>query len=101
MSKHILQMMSLRMIRCGGINRQWPLACAMLVACQAAGAVDFTVQSPGYYYSINGSAANPTLTLVRGKTYTFQISASSIHPFYIESPGVQNNNISSGTITYT
>lgn len=89
------------MVRCGRFNRLWLLTCALLVGCQATRAVDFTVQSPGYYYSINGSGANPTLTLVRGKTYTFQISASSIHPFYIDSPGVQNNNISSGTITYT
>ena len=45
---------------------------------------------------------NPTLTLVRGKTYTFAINTDSFHPFRIlNSTGVANNNISSGTITYT
>jgi len=63
-------------------------------------AADFTVTSPGYYFLIN-SQSNPTLTLVRGKTYTFAVSTSSIHPFEIESPGATNNNISHGTITYT
>jgi hypothetical protein len=66
-----------------------------------AAAADFTVTSPGYYYSINAKGPNPTLTLVRGKTYTFLVNASSIHPFYIDSPGVQNNDTYRGTITYT
>jgi hypothetical protein len=39
--------------------------------------------------------------LVRGQTYTFAVNSSSIHPFEILSPGVLNNNISQGTITYT
>ena len=62
---------------------------------------DFNVTSPGFFYVINGNQPNPTLTLVRGQTYTFAVNASSIHPFEILSPGVQNNNISLGTITYT
>src|SRR5215468_10461687 len=42
-------------------------------------AADFSVASPGYYYVFNGiSGQNPTLTLVRGKTYTFTINTSSI-----------------------
>src|SRR6266487_1282449 len=64
-------------------------------------AADFTVTSPGFFYSINGNQPNPTLTLVRGRTYTFAVNSSSIHPFEILSPGVLNNNISQGTITYT
>ena len=71
------------------------------MVCQAASGVDFTVSSPGYYYTFNGTGYNPTITLVRGKTYTFQVNASTIHPFYIDSPGVQNNDISRGIITYT
>ena len=67
---------------------------------QSVLAADFTVTSPGFFFSINGQS-NPTLTLVRGRTYTFAISTSSIHPFEIESAGVTNNNISNGTITYT
>jgi hypothetical protein len=68
---------------------------------QAVFAADFTVTSPGFFYIINGSQPNPTLTLVRGQTYTFAINTDSIHPFEIISPGVQNNNISQGIITYT
>ncbi len=64
-------------------------------------AADFTVTSPGFFYAINGNQPNPTLTLVRGQTYTFAVNSSSIHPFEILSPGVQNNNIAQGTITYT
>src|SRR5215831_20659602 len=65
-------------------------------------AADFTVTTPGaaYAYTINGMSPNPVLTLTRGKTYTFTISTSSIHPFEITNapPGsVLNNNISSGT----
>src|SRR5204863_5625996 len=62
---------------------------------------DFSVTSPGFFYSINGSQANPILTLVRGQTYTFDINTDSIHPFEILSPGVLSNNIFHGTITYT
>src|SRR5439155_21899484 len=68
---------------------------------QAVFAADFTVTSPGFFYAINGNQPNPTLTLVRGQTYTFAVNSSSVHPFEIISPGVQNNNISQGTITYT
>ena len=74
---------------------------ASLVFSQAVPAADFTVTSPGFFYTINGNEPNPTLTLVRGQTYTFDVNCSSIHPFFINSPGVQNNNISQGTITYT
>jgi len=63
-------------------------------------AADFTVTSPDFLYSINGQQPNPDLTLVRGRTYTFAVSTPG-HPFHIESPGVVNNNIMSGTITYT
>lgn len=61
----------------------------------------FNVTSPGFFYAINTNQPNPTLTLVRGQTYTFAINSDAIHPFFIRSLGVQNNNISQGTITYT
>ena len=64
-------------------------------------AADFAVTSPGFFYTINGNQPNPAITLVRGQTYTFSINCDAIHPFFINSPGVQNNNISQGTITYT
>jgi hypothetical protein len=68
-----------------------------------ASAADFTVASPGFYFTFNGGTAqDPVLTLVRGKTYTFAVNTSSIHPFEIAgtTTGVVNNNISSGTLTY-
>ena len=68
---------------------------------QAVFAADFSVSSPGFFYAINGTQPNPTLTLVRGQTYTFAINTDLSHPFEILSPGVVNNNISQGTITYT
>jgi len=73
----------------------------LFLLAQSALAADFTVTSPGFFYAINGSQPNPTLTLVRGRTYTFAVNSSSVHPFEILSPGVVNNNISQGTITYT
>jgi hypothetical protein len=60
-------------------------------------------------YIINGSS-NPTLTLMRGETYTFNISAVG-HPFWIKTvsstgtgnqynTGVTNNGTDNGTITW-
>src|SRR5262245_23688227 len=76
---------------------------AMFVSCflsQAVFAADFTVTSPGSFYAINQEQPNPTITLVRGQTYTFAVNASSSHPFRILSAGVLNNNANQGTITY-
>jgi hypothetical protein len=77
---------------------------ALFVSCflsQAVFAADFTVTSPGSFYAINGEQPNPTITLVRGQTYTFAVNSSSVHPFKILSAGALNNNITQGTITYT
>jgi hypothetical protein len=71
--------------------------------CSSALAADFSVQTPSaqFAFQING-VNSPTLTLVRGKTYTFAVATTAgFHPFHIESPGVANNNIDTGTITYT
>jgi hypothetical protein len=66
------------------------------------------VTTPDAYYLINGGDPNPELTLTRGVTYTFQIDADPSHPFEIADEfnmpwdeGVVNNNISSGTLTFT
>jgi len=67
-------------------------------------AADFSVSTPGsqFAFAINSLGNDPTLTLVRGQTYTFAINTTpSFHPFEILSDGVVNNNITSGTITYT
>ena len=64
---------------------------------------DFAVRTPGdqFAFQINGTDS-PTLTLVRGRTYTFDVQTSvGFHPFHIESPGVDVNYIASGTIRYT
>src|SRR5262245_38347547 len=75
--------------------------CVLLLLLHTATAADFTVTTPGFFYAISGMQPNPTLTLVRGNTYTFSVNAGPTHPFKINSPGVANNNISQGTITYT
>ena len=71
----------------------------------------YTVTNSGASaYTIN-SLSNPTLTLKRGDTYTFNVSASN-HPFWITTvqsggsggaynTGVTNNGTDSGTITFT
>jgi hypothetical protein len=74
------------------------LSCAL----PAALAADFTVTTPGGQFSFNINGANsPSLTLVRGRTYTFDVATSSNHPFRVNSAGVVNNSITSGTLTYT
>ena len=100
--KKLISVLSVR--SCSSLNRLACAAAAVIVSClfsQAVLATDFTVTSPGFFYSINGNQPNPTLTLVRGQTYTFAINTDSSHPFEILSPGVLNNNISQGTMTYT
>lgn len=76
-------------------------------------ATSFTVTNNGSSsYSING-LENPTIELVRGETYTFNINASG-HPFYIQtttgsgfnsddtySDGVVGNGTEIGTLTFT
>jgi hypothetical protein len=72
-----------------------------------------SVTSPlGGTYTINGVSANPTLTLVRGSTYTFNVNAAG-HPFHIQTvngayssadvytSGVTNPGAAVGTITFT
>jgi hypothetical protein len=75
----------------------------------AVQAADFTVTSPDFFFSFNGTGSNPTLTLQRGKTYTFALNTTpGFHPFVIGTspggpppPGVSGaNGQSSGTITF-
>lgn len=81
----------------------WLGASGLLVSLPQAAAADFTVTTPNgqFAFNING-ADSPTLTLVRGQTYTFEVDTTpGLHPFRINSPGVGNNNISTGTMTFT
>ena len=72
-------------------------------------AADFSVGTPNSQFafaitnSMGQSLGNgPTLTLVRGRTYTFAVSTTcGFHPFRVNSPGVVNNSICAGTLTYT
>ena len=63
---------------------------------------DIRVETPGgqHHFLFNGTSAG-TLTLVRGETYTFDVDTSPQHPFQIQSPGVVNNEINTGRLTYT
>jgi hypothetical protein len=76
----------------------------------SAGVSTFTVTNSGAsFYVING-VNNPTLNLVRGVTYTFNVSVAG-HPFWIKtaqvtgtgsaySSGVTNNGALTGTVTF-
>ena len=65
---------------------------------------DFVVAYTGSSsYAFNGTGSNPTLTLIRGQTYTFAVNTPGSHPFRIVNPpaGTTTGNItSSGTITF-
>lgn len=74
-------------------------------------AADFSVATPNaqFNFQINGVNGNPTITLARGRTYTFALNTTAnFHPFAIGTDvfgpapaGVSGNNGgSSGTITY-
>ncbi|MFZ2492577.1 MAG: Ig-like domain-containing protein [Thermoanaerobaculia bacterium] len=72
---------------------------------RATAPTTFTVTSPGFFFEFDSIAGqNPRLTLVRGRTYTFIVETSPIHPFEIVGapPGsVENNNISQGVLVFT
>lgn len=81
------------------------LALGVLALAPRAAAADFSVMTPGgaFAFTINGVGGNPTITLVRGKTYTFAVNTSTFpdHPFdIVSSTGVTNNSINSGTVTF-
>src|SRR6266850_4321135 len=75
-------------------------------------AADFLVTTPegfgAFAFTINGVGGSPDITLVRGRTYTFEINTTpGLHPFaFGTSPfgptpeGVSGDNITSGIITF-
>jgi len=83
-----------------------------LAATQCAAQNTFTVTGPAVccsHYDIDGQP-NPTLTVVRGQTYDFNLVNCDIHPFNIQSTqgfggtrysNVTNNGGTSGTVTLT
>jgi hypothetical protein len=99
----------------GNIGPQGPQGAAGATGPQgptgAAGSRTYTVTNSGASaYTIDGSS-NPTLNLLRGFTYQFDVNASG-HPFWIQSvaapyssgnvynTGVTNNGTQVGTITF-
>ncbi len=102
-SSQVRQVLPLFNLHCGGFIGAL-VALAAFFGASASGA-DFTVTTPGgvLAFTINNLQPNPTLTLVRGQTYTFAVNTSTNpnHPFFILSAGVQNNRINLGTVTYT
>ncbi len=87
------------------------LATLTLGAAREVHAQVFTVANNGIdAFTINGND-NPTINVVRGQTYTFNITASG-HPFWIKSvqstgtgnafnTGVTGNGTQNGTLTWT
>lgn len=87
------------------------LVVALVTTTHQAAAADYEVGSSGQgSYLINGQL-DPTLTLTRGRTYTFNITALD-HPFWIKTvpevgssdtfdQGVTNNGASPGLLTFT
>ena len=63
-----------------------------------AAAADFNVSVVNFAYSVNGQPSYPTLTLTRGKTYTFaNVDGSGfVHPF-----GIQDFPTTQGGTLYT
>jgi hypothetical protein len=102
-SPHIIHPMKL-------LSRLLPIVAVLCLAASSARAADFNVGISPSLYTINGTQ-NPTLTLFRGQTYTFAVSASG-HNFWIKtaqvigtgsafSDGITGNGITSGTLTFT
>src|SRR5262245_45418554 len=101
--------MGARNLSAARLNRL-TLAVALIFSAGLAAAADFDVTSPGFFYRINNQEPDPTISLTRGQTYTFAVNTAFDHPFAIVvnpntgvlyQNGVQNNNISSGTITFS
>ena len=82
-----------------------PEAVATSISVQSVGASD-------YRFTVEGEQSNdPVLTLERGKTYEFDVSAQG-HPFWIKTDqvtgsssqyneGISNNGLSNGKLTFT
>jgi hypothetical protein len=84
---------------------------AVLLFAAPAWAADYSVTPLCCATWIINGQSNPTLPLVRGKTYTFDVNAPD-HPFFIKSApvngsgstwdeGVTNNGLEVGTLSFT
>jgi hypothetical protein len=84
---------------------------AVVLFAVPARAADFTVSPLCCATWIINGQSNPQLSLVRGKTYSFDVNAPD-HPFYIKKApvngsgstwdeGVTNNGLETGTLSFT
>ena len=81
-----------------------------ITACALADSPDFIIETPNeqFNYRVNGVDGNPTITLLRGHTYTFLVTNTApIHPVAFGDPvttdpvpGVSGDNTTNGIITY-
>jgi hypothetical protein len=82
------------------------------VAQNAKESVNFRVENSRTSAYVIDYQSNPTLSLVRGNTYTFTLVLDGVFPFYIKTQptlgttnqyndGVTNNGATTGTITFT
>jgi len=98
------------------LRRYLPVALLLFAAAAAIPALaqsttTFTVTNNGVTdYRFDGTLLDPTLTLIRGRTYAFNVTATG-HPFYIATAGndagapafndgVTGNNVANGTLTF-
>ena len=88
-----------------GFVEQVPEVVASTITVQNSGASDYVFAAEG----LEGN--DPTLTLVRGQTYEFDVTAGG-HPFFIKTiqgtgssnqynEGITNNGVSNGKLTFT
>ena len=103
-------------MKCVGVSGAYRTGAPWVITALAASmslssslAADFTVTTPNDQnaYVINGANNNPTITLIRGRTYTFAINTNPDHPFAIGTaigfpapPGVTGNGTSSGVVSF-
>jgi hypothetical protein len=102
---HIRPPFSVRLARLGSY---WAAVVCLVMGFQGVSAADFAVTYTGLSaYAFNGTGSNPTLTLIRGQTYTFAVSTPTGpfgHPFRITNApagSTTGNNTSTGTVTFT
>jgi hypothetical protein len=88
----------------------WLLVVTASLVAAAQAVTTFDVTNSGTTAYVINMASNPTLSVTRGQTYTFQVNSPG-HPFFIKTAqvtgtgsaydaGVTNNGIATGTVTW-
>lgn len=87
-----------------GLWGAFTAALALLPLVPQAKGADFSVSTPGgtFNFTINNVSGSPSITLVRGETYTFAVATSTFHPFQILSTNVSHpGGLAMGTLSFT